>query len=189
LNDVSEKSNPGSKKFFLSILLTSPHEACAVAASGDAVFVGRRFCVTTFFFFFFLNSFFSSGPLPARAIGLLEVGALVQLGLVRRSVGLVLVASTKAASAASAHDLLALPTAGDTEIDAWRGGEAKGKGDLLQIKLVHVENLLEGVRRVRLQVRAVTLAGRSVEVVVFLDEFLELRLIIINKLKKKGVRV
>lgn len=63
----------------------------------------------------------------------------------------------------------------NTDVHLGRHGEPEGLTDLGEVELVHVKDLLEGVRGVGLEVRAVSVSCRGVEVVVLRDEALELR--------------
>ncbi len=65
-----------------------------------------------------------------------------------------------------------------TEVDAGRRLEAEGARHLDKIEVVHVEDVLVGVRRLRHDVRAVAVLCALVTVVVLPNELLELRLYI-----------
>ncbi|GIX61071.1 histone kinase SNF1, putative [Babesia caballi] len=64
----------------------------------------------------------------------------------------------------------------DVEVDLGRVREPEGLRHAHQVQRVHVEDVLEAVREVRLQVRLVGLAGGPVEVEVLLDQLLQLHL-------------
>jgi len=70
--------------------------------------------------------------------------------------------------------LVAPPRAHQVEVDSRRGGEAKARGDRRQLEHVHVENLLERVRHVRLQIRVIRLRRRLAQVSVGCHEPLQL---------------
>src|SRR5262245_18497046 len=61
-----------------------------------------------------------------------------------------------------------------TEIDTRRDSEAKGLGNLLEIQLIHIEDVLQAVRGICLQVRSKPILGRLIQIVVLLDKLLQL---------------
>jgi hypothetical protein len=98
---------------------------------------------------------------------------LKPLGLVGPPCLLLLLAAVRAAALGR---LVAAHARPQRNVNPRRCREAKALGHLDQVQLVHVEDGPQAVRRVRLQVRAVPVLGRLVEIVVLGDERLELAL-------------
>jgi len=80
-----------------------------------------------------------------------------------------------AAAAVAAHHAT-LAHGGHVEVDARRHVKAEAARHARQVQRVHVEDVLQAVRRVRQDVRAVRVARGAVEVVVLGDQLLELGL-------------
>jgi hypothetical protein len=98
---------------------------------------------------------------------------LEPLGLVRPPCLLLLLAAVRASALGR---LVAAHARPERNVNPRRCREAEALGHLDQVQLVHVEYRPQAVRCIRLQVRAVPVLGRLVEVVVLGDERLELAL-------------
>ncbi len=77
----------------------------------------------------------------------------------------------------------------DPQLDLGRGVEPEGLCDLLQIQLLHLEAVLQAVRRVGVDVAPVRVPAAPVQVVVLFDQPLQLGLDVGHLVLRKRVLV
>lgn len=87
-----------------------------------------------------------------------------------------LVALAEASTSTPPLDLLIPPRAVDAQLHLGGNGESKAVGHPLEIQFVNIEDVFQRVGRIGLEVGAVPVSRRAVEVVIFVDKLLELGL-------------